>query len=76
MRKKFSFRTAHAESVNSTIVNFDAGVVISYDDKSIRIWNPVSGTEIYQTDLNNDEDAVIPGLGLAYSMEDSMHLDS
>ncbi|NNE67015.1 MAG: hypothetical protein HKN33_10665 [Pyrinomonadaceae bacterium] len=75
MRKKFSFRTAHTESVNSTIVNFDAGVVISFDDTSIRIWNPVSGTEVYQSEIQN-EDSVIPGLGSTYNLESVMQLDS
>ena len=76
MNTKNDLRSAHGETVNSVYVSFDARIVISVDDDSIRIWNPVSGTELYQTGTDSDEDSVIPGLGMMYRMETSSRLDS
>ena len=76
MTKKNGLRTAHAESVNSVFVSFDAGVVISVDEDSIRIWDPVNGTEIYQTGMSNEDDSVIPGLGSIYRFNTDLALDS
>lgn len=52
--------TAHDESVNSVFVSLSKGIVISVDEESLRVWDPVNGIEIYQTDI--DEDTVIPEL--------------
>ena len=76
MKNENGFRSAHANSVNSVFVSFNAGVVISVDDDSIRIWDPVNGVELYQTDMNDSEDSVIPGLGSIYRMEAVSQLDS
>ncbi len=76
MKSKNVFRSAHSESVNSMIVSFNAGVVISFDEDSIRIWNPVDGTQVYQSSVFEDEDAVIPGLGSIYHMDEVTQFDS
>jgi len=76
MNNKNGLRSAHGNSVNSVFVNFDAGVVISYDEDSIRIWNPVDGIEIYQTEMKDSEDSVIPGLGSIYRMSPVNQFDS
>ena len=74
MKKDETLTTAHGETVNSVFVNFNAGVVISVDEESIRLWDPVNGTEIFETGMK--EDTVIPGLGHMYRIDTDLHLDS
>lgn len=76
MKYKNEFRSAHSGSVNSVIISFNVGVVISVDEDSIRIWNPVDGTQVYQSSVNENEDAVIPGLGSIYRMDAVSRFDS
>ena len=69
MRKKKGLRSAHRESVNSVFVSFDRSVVISVDDKSIRVWDPVNGLEIYETEVDSTDDSVVPGLSAMFRSE-------
>ncbi len=70
MKKPGKIRFAHADSVNSVFIDFDASVVISVDEDSIRLWDPVNGRELFQTGAGDSEDAVIPGLGSIYLMRE------
>lgn len=70
MKNPRKMRFAHADSVNSVFIDFDASVVISVDDDSIRLWDPVNGRELFQADAGDSEDAVIPGLGSIYLLRE------
>lgn len=76
MNRKNDLKSAHGESVNSMIISFNAGVVISLEDDSIRIWNPVNGIQLYESCMKDDEDAVIPGFGSFYRMDEVTRFDS
>ena len=69
MKSPSGLRLAHRESVNSVFVNFEAGVVISLDENSIRIWDPVNGTELFETDMDDSDNSFIPGLSGNYRLE-------
>ena len=60
-----NLKAAHKGSVNSVFVNLEVGVVIGVDEDSIRIWDPVKGTELHVYDAN-DDDSLIPGLNNIY----------
>jgi hypothetical protein len=69
-------RSAHKDSVNSIFVSFKEGIVISIDENSIRVWDPVTGVDLYETYTSDSEDVVIPGLGLFYRTDSNAKLES
>ncbi len=63
MTKNKGFKAVHDEKVNSAFVNFEASVVISLSDDSIRIWDTVNGVELYQSSENLEEEKFVLNLG-------------
>jgi len=61
-----NLKVAHKGSVNSVFMNLEAKIVIGIDEDSIRIWDPVKGTELHVYDTNEEEDSLIPGLNNIY----------
>jgi len=50
------------DKVNSMFVSFEASVVISVSDDSIRIWDTINGVELYE--VKGDEgDPIVLNLG-------------
>ena len=62
MNKLKGLRAAHAGKVNSMFVSFQASVVISVSDDSIRIWDTVNGVELYES-KGRDDDPIVLNLG-------------
>lgn len=63
MNKHKGLKAAHSERVNSMFVSFEASVVISISDDSIRIWDTVNGVELYQTSEVDSGDRFVINLG-------------
>ncbi len=58
MERVNGIKMADMDAVNSVFVSFETAVVISVDNDSIRIWDPVKGLEIYVADIDDSEDSV------------------
>ena len=50
------------EKVNSMFVSFEASVVISVSDDSIRIWDTINGVELYEV-RGGEGDPIVLNLG-------------
>lgn len=59
MNKLKGLKAVHSDRVNSMFVSFEASVVISVSDDSIRIWDTVNGIELYETKGRDDEPIVL-----------------
>lgn len=63
MNKSKGLKAAHSERVNSMFVSFEASVVISVSDDSIRIWDTVNGVELYEKADELERDRIVLNLG-------------
>lgn len=63
MNKLKNLRAAHSEKVNSMFVSFEASVVISVSDDTIRIWDTVNGVELYEKADELEQDRIVLNLG-------------
>lgn len=63
MNKRKGLKAAHSDKVNSMFVSFEASVVISVSDDSIRIWDTVNGVELYQASDKSETDRFVVNLG-------------
>lgn len=63
MNKHRGLRAAHSNKVNSMFVSFEASVVISVSDDSIRIWDTVNGVELYEAAEEKQSDRIVINLG-------------
>jgi hypothetical protein len=59
MNKTKGIRAAHLDKVNSMFVSFEARVVISVTDDSIRIWDTVNGVELYEASQEDGDSLVL-----------------
>ncbi|REJ78805.1 MAG: hypothetical protein DWQ47_05010 [Acidobacteria bacterium] len=63
MNKLKGLKAAHSDKVNSMFVSFEASVVISVSDNSIRIWDTINGVELYEASEGIEGDPIVLNLG-------------